>query len=367
MKITFVLPGYPRKPVGGCRVVYEYANHLSTRGHEMTVAHATKLPTNLIGSRGPIYLGVKNRIKDIVYPIIQPRPHWQAICRGVKLTYIPELSSGFVPDSDVVFATAWQTAEAVAGYPASKGTKCYLVMDFFPWMGPQDVIEATWRLPLFKVAISEWLRKMVCDCGAPSEEAVAIPVGVDHARFALSIPLRARRKRLCMMWGKGEYKTPEIGLRAILIAKERHPDLKAILFGPGSFSNRIPSWIQFRRILSEPDLVQAYNESQVFICSSSAEGFALPPAEAMACGCAVASTDCGGVREFAEHGVTALLSPVGDAETLAANIMRLLDDERLREGIAMAGHERIQRFNWHRSCDLLEKTLQDFAKVPFGQ
>ena len=45
MRITFVLPKYKRQPIGGYRVIYEYANRLTARGHQLTVLHATEITT----------------------------------------------------------------------------------------------------------------------------------------------------------------------------------------------------------------------------------------------------------------------------------------------------------------------------------
>ena len=37
MKISFVLPGVSRVPVGGYKMIFEYANRLCKRGHEITL------------------------------------------------------------------------------------------------------------------------------------------------------------------------------------------------------------------------------------------------------------------------------------------------------------------------------------------
>ena len=42
-RVTFVLPGHGKNPIGGYKVAYEYANHLQARGHEVTVIHPTRL------------------------------------------------------------------------------------------------------------------------------------------------------------------------------------------------------------------------------------------------------------------------------------------------------------------------------------
>ena len=39
MKVTFVVPGYAHKAIGGIRVVYTYANGLVELGHDVTVLH----------------------------------------------------------------------------------------------------------------------------------------------------------------------------------------------------------------------------------------------------------------------------------------------------------------------------------------
>ena len=42
VRVTFVLPGAGSVPVGGFKVVYEYANRLSERGHTVTVVHTAQ-------------------------------------------------------------------------------------------------------------------------------------------------------------------------------------------------------------------------------------------------------------------------------------------------------------------------------------
>ncbi len=136
-----------------------------------------------------------------------------------------------------------------------------------------------------------------------------------------------------------------------------------VVFGQRDRKPRnIPSWASYQGNASEKSLIAIYNSSSIFVCSSLAEGFALPPAEAMACGCAVVSTDCGGIREFAEHEVTAFLSPPRDPAVLARNLIRVLDDDALCVRLAEAGNRGIRQFTWERSTDQLERFIQ--GQVP---
>jgi glycosyltransferase involved in cell wall biosynthesis len=124
-----------------------------------------------------------------------------------------------------------------------------------------------------------------------------------------------------------------------------------------------PPCIDYRRRLSDIALAQdVYNQSAIFVSSSILEGFGFPMAEGMACGCAIACTDSGGVRDFAEHRATALLSPPRDVDGLVKHILQLVEDRELRIRLARAGQARIAEFTWERSSDLLEARLGELVQ-----
>src|SRR3979411_35307 len=99
---------------------------------------------------------------------------------------------------------------------------------------------------------------------------------------------------------------------------------------------------------------ELYNRSSIILNSSLTEGFALPPAEGAACGCAIVATDSGGIRDFVQHDVTGLLSPPRNPDALAHNLCLLLRNDDLRIRLARSGSDFIKRFTWDRSADLLE-------------
>ena len=84
----------------------------------------------------------------------------------------------------------------------------------------------------------------------------------------------------------------------------------------------------------------------------------MPSMEAMACKCALVTTDVGAVRDYAVPEETALISPPRDPEALARNLIRLLDDEEELQRISLAGYKNIREFTWERSTRQLERYLR---------
>lgn len=355
VRVTFLMPCYAWRPMGGFRVVYEYANRLVNRGYHVTVVHPRRLeypppenPTLLQRLRK-----APRRIRELVS---RPAIRWQQIDKRVNLRFVASSHERYIPDGDVLFATAWHTVQSVLACPPSKGEKCYLIQHYEAWMGPKALVDDTWRADLRKVVISRWLVNTgkALGCG----ELEYIPNAVDHEIFRVLQPIETRPRRVAMLFSTVAFKASADGVRALQIAKTRFPELQAILFGTDKRPDWIPTWMTYLRDPSQDYLIRdVYNGSSIILSSSLMEGFPLPPAEGAACGCAIVTTDSGGIREYVEHGVTGLISPPSDAAALAENICLLLADDDLRVGLARAGRSRVLQFNWESSTERLEKFI----------
>ena len=98
-------------------------------------------------------------------------------------------------------------------------------------------------------------------------------------------------------------------------------------------------------------------KSDIFVLSSSWEGFGNVIIEAMACGVPVISTRCpSGPDEIITEGVNGLLVPVGDVDALTNAILRLLKDKPLRKRLAEAGRKRAEDFR-------IEKMVAEYERV----
>ena len=370
MRITFLTPCYMWGPSGGYRVIYQYANLLVARGHSVSVVHPRILNCAAPSDRLTLpekltkAAHLRKQLRKIRTRMIElvrrPTVNWHPIDPRVRMLYVPTSEERFIPDADVIFATAWNTVESVLACAPSKGEKCYLIQHHETFLGPEPLVNATWRLPLSKVVVSKWLLQLGKELGASN--ITYVPNGINHTHYSLKQPIAGRQPRVAMMFSSVPFKRSRDGIEALQIARQRYPNLTAVLFGKERRKSWIPSWMEYRRDPDQQFLVsEIYNKSSIFLSPSLAEGFGLPPAEAAACGCALVCTDSGGVRDYAEHGITALLSAPQDPVTLAEHIHMLFQDGPLRVRLAEAAHERVKRFTWDRSADLMERFIRGVA------
>lgn len=350
LSITFLLPGRGTHPVGGFKVVYEYANELVRRGHRVTVVHPSLVGTERYSASQYVRIAIRYFLRhaDKSY-----RPDaWFDIDPRVELLWVPTLHARHIPRSDVVVATWWRTAEWVADYPASKGRKFYLLQHLETWGGVEERVLSTWRLPLQKIVIARWLNSVANDVG---EQAIYIPNGLNFKAFAIDAdPAERDPHRVMMLFHEEQWKGSKDGLAALDIARKQVQDLEAHLFGVHPAPAGLPEWIQYHQNPPQVKLRQLYNQASIFLAPSWAEGWPLPPAEAMMSGCALVVTDIGGHWEYCIPDQTALLSPSQNPEALAENLLVLLRNPEVRIGLARAANEFIQQFTWERAADALE-------------
>lgn len=342
-------------PSGGFKVVYEYANRLQARGHQVHVIH----PRNIAPQPGVMEL-----VKSIAWKWklrIKHRPlvGWIRLDPRVGLRLAPDLRERFIPDGDAIVATALETAFSVSAYAAEKGRKFYLLQSYEDWSGKAGRVRESWRLPLRKIVISKWLRRIADEMG---EAAAYIPIGLDFSHFAIATPIERRAPRVAMLAHPNEIKGLADGLAALEIARRERPGLQAVLFGThprASLLPDCPDWIDYVCRPAPAALVALYNSCQVYLHPSRREGWGLTAAEAMACGCALVSADNGGVHEFATEGESALLAPVQSPELLARQLIRVLADDSLRYRLARNGNAQVRQFTWDRAVDSLEQLLME--------
>ena len=120
--------------------------------------------------------------------------------------------------------------------------------------------------------------------------------------------------------------------------------------------------MSFTKRLTNEELVATYNQAHLVVCPSLYEGFGLPAAEAMACGCAVVATDGGALPEVI--GNAGVIVSKADAEKLASAISQLFKNETQTQNLRNIARTRIlENFCWHKVARDLTAYYQNILSI----
>ncbi len=109
--------------------------------------------------------------------------------------------------------------------------------------------------------------------------------------------------------------------------------------------------------VSDAELRALYENALCLIFPSRYEGFGLPPLEAMTCGCPVVAAHAGAVPEVC--GSAALWFDPAQPATLRDALLRLIEEDGLRDGMRGAGLLRARDFTWDRAARRLLTLIED--------
>lgn len=349
MKITIVLPGPARKPMGGYRVIYEYADRLAGRGHHVCVVHDLNVP----------YLDYKKpyALRCIAHRLAKGHiPGWFSFKNNVELKLVSRVTDRSIPDADVVIATWWGTAYSVAKLSKSKGRKFNLIQEYVMRGSDEALVHASYSLGMSNIVIADWIRRAVEQSGG--SVCATIPNGIDEGVFKLKTPIESRDMHsVTMMYHEAEFKGSKEGVAALEIIKSAVPDLRVTIFGVFKRPDWMPEWIKFAYNPTQDELVDIYNSHSIFVNPSRSEGWGLPLAESMACGCALVTTDVGWVSDYQGEADIALVCDTSTPKSLAENIQKLVQDDDLRIKLARQGKDFVRSFSWDKAVDAMESVL----------
>ena len=109
-----------------------------------------------------------------------------------------------------------------------------------------------------------------------------------------------------------------------------------------------------------PQLIEHYYQGAIFVLPSICnDSFGIPVVEAMASGAPVVASRSGGVVETVKDRETGFIVEKNDAPQMAQALLRLLEDDALRESMGKAGRERaLTYFTWDKVAENMCKRYQ---------
>ncbi|MFB6232000.1 MAG: glycosyltransferase family 4 protein [Salinibacter sp.] len=155
-----------------------------------------------------------------------------------------------------------------------------------------------------------------------------------------------------------------------------HPDAHAVIVGgthPGEpgYATDLDHQIAERgledrvvRVGFQSDVPRWMTAMDVFVHASDREPFGIVILEAMALGTPVVAGARGGPTEIITEGEDGLLAPYNDAEVLARQIRRYLDDPDFAQRVGTAARQRALHFAPEAYAERFAGTITDLAREP---
>jgi glycosyltransferase-like protein len=359
---------YSVKPRGGVVHAVEVSEALAHRGHDVelfalarddeALYRPTRVPLNLV-RHVPVDAPFDERIQAML---------------DVYIDGLRPLLGGF----DVIHSQDCLSANAALAL-RDLGVIDHVVrtvhhVDDFTSPSLVECQDRSILAPDHVVCVSEpWVERLRRDFGV---EAGLVSNGVDPRRFRPPRD-RAERARARTLAGLGDRFTvltvggvePRKGSLTLLEAfarlRERVPDALLLIAGGTTlfdyraelerFAERadelgVTEHVWRLGALDSAELERLYRAADVFAFPSVKEGFGLAALEATAAELPLVASDLDVFRGFLTDGESALLTPVGDADALAAALSRVASDRALRVRLRAGGRKVVAAHTWETSA-----------------
>jgi glycosyltransferase involved in cell wall biosynthesis len=213
--------------------------------------------------------------------------------------------------------------------------------------------------------------------GADKAKITVVPCGVDLRLFQPLGPAEGRdprRKRLVCLSRLVERKGTADVINALTIlpnvelvvaggpdAAQIHADPEAQRLKQIATDLGVADRVIFRGRIERADVPPLLRSADAVVCYPWYEPFGIVPLEAMACGVPVVVAQVGGLVDSIVDGVTGIHVPPRSPIALAQAIRELLEDDKRRIQLALAGTRRAnRRYGWAR---IASDTLAVYSDV----
>jgi len=148
---------------------------------------------------------------------------------------------------------------------------------------------------------------------------------------------------------------------------KKHPETTFLIIGQGSEKQKIAEYI-FEKGLQNAliftgfrtDIPDILPELDIYLMTSETEGLGTSILDAYACEVPVVATRAGGIPEIVTHEKTGLLAEIKNPVQLANNVIRLIEDETLKNNLVKEAKKEILNFTRQQTA---RKTMEEYKQV----
>jgi len=359
MKIAILVHHFPPKSLAGTEIAtYFMAEQLARRGHIVHVI--TSLDKGLPDEsyEKGFYIHRVRLIRIRIFGILF---FWRAIIETIRkidpdLVHAQSLGSG-IPA--LISKKLLKIPYAVWG----QGSDVYFPQGFLI-----STLKSVIKNAEAAIALTEDMKRAMQEIYP--RDIIVVPNGIDIADQLdeSSIKDEAAHGKCILSVGRLEsVKGVQYLIRAMKRVHDNIPDARLIIIGNGqeramlealSIQLGIQKNVQFVGKVPHEKVLSFMQQADVFVLPSLSEGFPMVIIEALACGLPVVASGVGGVPEIITNEANGYLVKAKDTESIADNILLLLQDEKLRKKISDNNKQLVKKYTWENVITRLEKIYE---------
>ena len=339
MRINFIIPF--KRMSGGIRVIYIYANYLTSKGHDVCCyLPAISYPGKNQSALFRLKASISNAFK---------KENWFDCKFPVKV--VPRISNKYIREADVVIATAWQTAYDVNRLSNNKGRKFYFVQGLETYNGDLKQIESTFSMPFSIITISNSLSRHILKFNS---NVNVIYNGLFQSEFIDRDKRRSDTFKIMVLFHEEPSKGTDEGISIITALKEEGLNVEGIVFGR-KITNKYPQYIRTYKDPERDLLKSLYTESDVFLFTSTNDAWGLTVAEAAANKCAVIGRKIGIIDELYDGSNFCVVT---NSDEMLDAVRQFYDNHELLRSYQEKCYKTAQLLEWKHSCGKFESILE---------
>ena len=207
--------------------------------------------------------------------------------------------------------------------------------------------------------MGQWLANDLIDrCGLSAEKVHHVGGGINLDKNRIDYSNKAGDKILFV--GRDFIrKGGELVLKAFSILKKQRHDAELYVAGPAQ--NPLPEGMDGFHYMGDCDrdkLSDLFNKCDIFVMPSYFEAYGLVFIEALTYGLPCIGRDAYEMPYFIQDGETGLLLKENDAERLASMMLRLLQDEKIRNNVRSRKDWYIKEYSWDTVAERIMNVIR---------
>ncbi len=222
------------------------------------------------------------------------------------------------------------------------------------------------------ICASSFTRKTLIENGTPAGLIDVVPYGIDSQRFRPASPVdksESSRFRLLFVGTINQRKGIKYLLETLRLLRGKQVELVVCgrvvddlkIFEP------FQSQVEIRPSVSFPELLRAYQESDLFVFPSVVEGFAQVLLESLSCGLPVLSTTHTAAPDLIEEGIQGFVVEPRRPELMAEKIDWLIRHRPQLREMKYAARQKAEQFTWDRFRKGVVASVQSFQPTRDGE